>query len=1127
MNLIHRSLWNEKTGTFVAVSEHVRSAGKQTMLDTRAKRAVADLVLELLALPLLLLFAPYAYALPAGAVITAGGASINSAAGSSIITQSSQNVAINWQSFNIGQGEAVRFIQPNSSAVALNRVLGADPSSILGSLSANGKIFLVNPNGILFGQGASVNVGGLVASTLDIDVGDFMAGRYKFLGNSSAAVLNQGTIDADGRYVALLGANVGNDGIIQARLGSVTLAAGNAITLDVAGDGLLSVTVNRGAVDALVRNGGMIQADGGQVLLTAQAAGNLLPSAVNTTGLIQAQTIENRAGTIRLLGGENGTVIVGGTLDVSGTGAGKVGGDVTVTGQHVGLLGADINASGDAGGGTVLIGGDYQGKNPAVPNASATYMSADSTITASAITDGNGGKVILWADDATRVYGSISAVGGSQGGNGGLIETSGHWLDVAGIKVNASAPNGARGTWLLDPNNITIQAAGAETNVTASPNFTSTDDTAIVTTATIQTALIAGNNVIVTTGTGGTNAQLGDITVADTITWTNVAGPTLTLNAVHDVIVNVGAAITATTGSLVLNAGNDVTVNAATKTTTGNLTFKAGNNVNLNAATTVVTGDLTSIAGRNVNVAAAISVTTGNVVLHADNGGTGPGAVIGGTVGITCVPSCITITDLAGKLSIRFNPVDYTSTNAEITAYGLKLTGGAALDAKAWVFGAGDNKVYTGTTTATVSGFKPDVLSALPPVALGAVTSPLFDTKHVGTNKLITFGSAFSDPVYDLFIPFGAPAGTYTTRGNITPAPLGIIAADQTKTYGTAFTFLGSEFTPSGLQNAETVGSVTLTSAGAAATAHVAGGPYTITLSAASGGSFTASDYAISYTNAPLGFTVNTAPLGIIAADQTKTYGTAFTFLGSEFTPSGLQNAETVGSVTLTSAGAAATAHVAGGPYTITPSAASGGSFTASDYAISYVNGALLMVPLALTGSITVADKLYDATTVATITGRMLSGVLGTDDLSYTDGIATFDTSATGVGKVVTATGLSLSGADAANYTVNSTAATTATITPVVPSPVVVVLPIEPPPTKQTLTTMPDFAAEEMMGAESVIIQNSTLGITQSLNLRIVRAGLPPQLRSVAPVVDSAPEAPVEMPQTDLPPQRPRKQDRN
>src|SRR5690606_15367784 len=265
------------------------------------------------------------YALPTDGVVVAGEAGISTHAGGMTITQGSQNAQLNWQGFSIGPAETVQFLQPDSSSVALNRVLGTDPSSILGNLSANGKVFLVNPNGILFGQGASVTVGGLVASTLDITDSDFAAGQYSFAGTSRASVINHGAINAGG-YVALLGAKGLNHGVIAARLGTVALAAGEAITIDVAGDGLLNVGVDQGAIEALVANGGMIQADGGQVLLSAQSAGNLLHTAVNNTGVIQAQTIESRDGVIRLLGDmQSGTVSVGGTLDASAPAGGHGG----------------------------------------------------------------------------------------------------------------------------------------------------------------------------------------------------------------------------------------------------------------------------------------------------------------------------------------------------------------------------------------------------------------------------------------------------------------------------------------------------------------------------------------------------------------------------------------------------------------------------------------------------------------------------------------------------------------------------------------------------------------------------------------------------------------------------------
>jgi filamentous hemagglutinin family protein len=281
--------------------------------------------LALLALAVMLSFEP-AHAAPLGGVVAAGAAGIASKGTNTTITQTSPSAVINWQAFGIAAGESVHFQQPGTSSVTLNRVLGSDPSAIFGSLSANGRIFLVNPSGVLFGPGASVNVGGLVASTLDIGDSDFMGGRYSFSGSGRGTVVNQGTIRADGGYVALLGTDVSNQGTISAPLGSVALAAGQAITLDVLGDNLLHVTVDRAAVDALVQNGGLLQADGGQVLLTTQAAGSLLPTAVNNTGVIQARTISSHDGTIRLLGNmEAGKVAVGGTLDASAPGGGDGG----------------------------------------------------------------------------------------------------------------------------------------------------------------------------------------------------------------------------------------------------------------------------------------------------------------------------------------------------------------------------------------------------------------------------------------------------------------------------------------------------------------------------------------------------------------------------------------------------------------------------------------------------------------------------------------------------------------------------------------------------------------------------------------------------------------------------------
>ena len=927
-----------------------------------------------LSLALMLAWGGLAMATPTGGVVSAGSASITQAPGQMTITQSTPNVAINWQSFGIAAGQSVQFVQPGSGSVALNRVIGADPSAILGRMSANGQVFLVNPNGILFGSGASVNVGGLVASTLNITDGDFMAGRYQFSGPSTAELVNQGALQAaEGGYVALLGARVNNQGSVQAPNGSVALAAGESMTLDLLGEQLLNVRVDQGVADALLSNGGLLQADGGQVLMSTQAAGNLLANAVNNTGVVRAQTLENRQGTIVLLGSmDNGTVRLGGTLDVS-AGPGQKAGRVLATGHQVGLFDAHILASGGEGGGQVLIGGGYQGRDPAVPHAQAVYMSAGATIEANAREQGDGGQVVLWSDGSTRALGQVSARGGAKGGDGGLIETSGQWLDVAGLQVDTRAPLGQIGTWLLDPADITISGA-ATTDATATggvfaPN--SGVSAANVNVADLVTALNASNVTVSTENTGLSGSGSGDITLSAALTWS--AATTLTMNAERDVNVNQAITATGTDSSLALIAGRHVNVaaGAAITTTTGQLGFTAAQDVNINAATTITTGNLQAVAGGNVTISAASTITTGNMVLRADNDGTGPGAAAG-TVAITCGSNCLTIT--TGQLSIRFNPVNYASTSTEVVAYDANLTGAGTLDAKAWVFGKGDNKVYDGTTAATVSGLLPDVTAVQPPVVLGSVSLANFDTQHVGTDKVITYASTFSNAAYDLFAAADATAGTYQTRADITAQALTITEPNAIKAYGATFQSAG--FTTSGLVNGETVGSVTLASDGQAATAGVAGSPYAIVASNATGGTFNAANYTISYVNGAL--TVTPAPLTITAQDVSKVYGQAPTLSG--FDTAGLVNSDTVASVTLASNGQVATAGVAGSPYAIVASNATGDSFTPGNYTISYVNGALTVTPASLTITAQDVSKVYGQ--APTLSGFDTAGLVNSDTVA-------------------------------------------------------------------------------------------------------------------------------------------------
>ncbi|WP_321348697.1 MBG domain-containing protein [Halopseudomonas oceani] len=278
--------------------------------------------------------------LPTGGNIVGGSGSISQDGNSLNVQQNSDRLITNWDSFDIGAGNTVNFYQPGSNSVALNRVIGEDASAIYGNLNANGKVFLVNPNGVLFGEGAAVNVGALVASTLSLSDQDFNDGNYQFQGDgNNAAVINRGSITADGGAVALLGGQVSNHGIIQANQGTVALAAGDKITLDFAGDGLLNVTVDEGTIDALVENHQLVRANGGQVVMTANATNALLQTVVNNTGVIEAQTLDNQSGTIVLKGGFNGgTVNVAGTLDASAPDSGD-GGFIDTSGAHVKIAG--------------------------------------------------------------------------------------------------------------------------------------------------------------------------------------------------------------------------------------------------------------------------------------------------------------------------------------------------------------------------------------------------------------------------------------------------------------------------------------------------------------------------------------------------------------------------------------------------------------------------------------------------------------------------------------------------------------------------------------------------------------------------------------------------------------------
>ncbi len=531
---------------------------------------VSKLLLRLLA-TCLPLGTPLAYALdpnalPSGGVVSVGSASISSSGSALNIHQTSHKAALNWQQFDIGSQARVNFIQPNSQAVALNRISGSTPTQIYGQLNANGQVFLLNPNGILFGQHSQVNVGGILASTMRLHDADFLAANYRLTDPGLGSVLNQGLINASGS-VNLVANDLNNTGSVFAT--TVSLVSGNTVALNVTGDGLIRARVTdaalktsihnsgelqaaqvtlsageaKGALDRVVNNSGVIRATGikvlgGEVLLEA---GN-----VSNTGTIVAQNEDGCGGNIKLMGDmTDGQTWVGGRIDASSTTS--QGGHIEVIGTTVAIEdGAHLTASGATGGGEVLVGGSWQNTDPTVRQAVTTTIAPTAKLKANATDQGNGGTVVAWSDitnpaSITRAHGRFEAKGGPNGGDGGRIETSGHWLDTAGIAVATKGLSGKPGMWLLDPYTVTIGVGS--TSGTAFPSsapFSFTPSaTSVILASAITTALQNGNNVTVATGDGSSQSDGGDIKVTASITPTLNAGDvTLRLNASRRILVD-------------------------------------------------------------------------------------------------------------------------------------------------------------------------------------------------------------------------------------------------------------------------------------------------------------------------------------------------------------------------------------------------------------------------------------------------------------------------------------------------------------------------------------------------------------------------------------------------------------
>ena len=561
-----------------------------------------------------------------GADIVSGSGSIEQIGSQTIIRQTSDQIQINFTDFSIAANETVQFIQPSSSAIAINNVLGSNnPSLIFGNLIANGQIILINAGGINIASTANINVAGIVASTLQLINQDIQAGQFQFKRGdqfTTGKVVNEGNIvTAEGGFVILAGDYAENTGIVQAKLGNIVLASTQAMTLDLSGDGLVSFVVDKTAMEKLagVQNMGTLSANGGQVVMTASVADNLVATAVRNDGLIEARSIVEHNGEI-VLSGHSGDTINSGQLIATGD-AEADGGSIQVLGDRAALIGDSIVDASGKEGGSILIGGDFQGKGD-VKTSTFTQVDSAVTINADAVGSGDGGNVVVWSDGSTSFTGSISAKGGDVAGNGGSVEVSGKEnLRFIGDVV-VSAKNGSDGAILLDPFNIIIvDGIGGQQN-----NHQEVGDSSVLFSDGLDSTFFISEQALENlSGTVILQAD-NDITIENlldnTLSFSGAsAGTKIVLQAGRNItFTDVSDAIVTSGGSIHLEGGSphsNIAGNIATLSIGNLITGQGAGDVTIIGGDITIQGDI--IEAANIFIGSALSAGSDGFGLGAQN----------------------------------------------------------------------------------------------------------------------------------------------------------------------------------------------------------------------------------------------------------------------------------------------------------------------------------------------------------------------------------------------------------------------------------------------------------------------------------------------------------------------------
>ena len=996
------------------------------------------------ALLFLAMFMPSGFAAPSNGAVTTGSGTITKSGDTTTISQTSNKLGINWQTFSIGSGETVVFVQPGFSSIALNRVIGSEPSAIYGQLTANGKVFLINPQGILFAPTAQVNVGALAASTLNISDSDFTAGTYTFSG-AGGSVINQGSIKAaDGGYVALLGGQIVNQGTIVVKSGTIALGAGNAVTLDMAGDGLINLAVSQATVNAQITNNNLLKADGGRILMTARTADELAGTVINNSGTIRANSISTVNGVIRLDGGDQGIVVNTGALSAAGLDDDENGGSITLRGGNVQLDSTtNIDASGTTGG-TVKVSavGDLTISNnlSAGTNANIILRADHNGTGAGTVNFQESGSVALSGSGAAEIYYNPVA----------YTSPADYAGKVTGGTLTAyMLVNNVNQLQAMNTNLAGAYALGKDIDAGASAAWNSGAGFAPIGSSGKFSGKFNGDghtisNLYIHRPSQGYVGLFGELTgtvknvglVNMSVSGNMYTGALVGLN--YGSISNSYSSASVTGYQYVGGLVGDNHVHSSISNCYSSGTVSGTNHVGgLIGGNTY--GSISNSYSTSTVSGSSDSQYVGGLVGHNGNDDGLPGGSISNSYSAGAVTSGSGSSDVGGLVGANSGSVsssfwNKTTSGQTVSDGGTGLTTAGMMNQSnfsGWDFG-NTWRIYGGYTYPLLKSF-------LTPLT---VTANDFSRTYNGTTGYAgNAGVSYSaTPTGSLFgtLAYGGTAQAAKNAGEYTIVPSGLysgqqgydiayangtlsiiprpitITANASRVYGNANPASGPVSVISGsLAGTEALSSASLSSPATAAS-NVGG--YSLTPSGVTFASGSAANYTITYADGTLSITPR--PLTVTANNTSRVYGNANPASGTVSLTSGsLAGTDTLGSVAALSSPATAASNV--GSYSLTPSGITFIHGSAANYTITYADGTLSITPRPITVTAN-ASRVYGDANPANGPVNVVSGSLvGTDALGNANLVSPAAVTSSVGAYSLTPSAVTLQRGSAANYSIS------------------------------------------------------------------------------------------------------------